>query len=103
VKIVGTSGIEPQGASEPRQPVPQLPAAGENSADKSKQVLPSTEVDSTSYVQQALASADVDPQAVLRGRQLLDSGALDSPEAARAAAEAILKLVSSPRPRFLIH
>jgi hypothetical protein len=42
------------------------------------------------YVRKALACPDVDAQAVERARKLLESGALDTEQAAADAAEALL-------------
>jgi len=45
-----------------------------------------------SYIEQAAAAETVRSEAVAEARRLLDSGELDTPEAAEAAAEAILTL-----------
>ncbi len=44
------------------------------------------------YVRQAAGAEDIDKAAVAEAKQLLDSGQLDSPDAARRAAESILTL-----------
>ena len=44
------------------------------------------------YVQAAMGAEEVDEQAVAEARNLLRSGQLDTPEAARRAAEALLRL-----------
>jgi hypothetical protein len=44
------------------------------------------------YVGKALATEEVDRQAVLQAKELLKSGELDTPEAAKRAAQAILDL-----------
>lgn len=44
------------------------------------------------YVRAAMAAEEVDEQAVADARNLLRSGQLDSPEAARRAAESLLRL-----------
>jgi len=42
------------------------------------------------YAPRAAGTAEVNPQAVAEARKLLESGQLDTPEAVRRAAEAIL-------------
>lgn len=46
----------------------------------------------SSIIQQAVNSKDVDLDAVEQAKLALDSGQLDSPDAARSAAEAIINL-----------
>ena len=87
MRINGTSGIESRG-----------PLESDSSANAGKnQALqpPQPEVDKpasteTTYIQKAQAVPEVDTQAVERATKLLQSGALDTPEACQAAAEGIV-------------
>jgi hypothetical protein len=44
------------------------------------------------YVRAVMAGEEIDEQAVAQARRLLQSGELDTPEAARRAAEALMRL-----------
>jgi len=49
------------------------------------------QAESAEYLPQALAAREVNLDAVAEAKRLIESGALETPEAARRAAEAILK------------
>jgi hypothetical protein len=91
VRIEGANGAQPQGlpAGEPALPKASRPGPGgaEQPADHA-QIRP---VES-SYVREAAAAEQVDRTAVAEARKLLQEGKLDTPEAARRAAEALVDL-----------
>jgi hypothetical protein len=62
------------------------PVAKQIQADQDQQFKPAA----SRYVQNAIQVQDVDTKAVERASKLLASGALDTPEAAQAAADAIV-------------
>lgn len=92
MRIDGTHGLEPQGLPEGKPSLPKTPASGdarepETSAD-GLVVSRSHEP----YIHQAMAAEEINTQAVAEARRLLRSGELDTPEAARRAAETIMRL-----------
>ena len=92
MRIDGTNGAElhgaPEGAPTSRHPGGpprgQDPAAGEG--------LPASGAEYQSYVQKAAACKEVDLEAVAEAKGLLESGQLDTPDAAQRAAERIVTL-----------
>jgi hypothetical protein len=91
MEINGPQSQPPNGASN----VGDAPkAAGASpSGDQTSAARPDAEVVSTNieYIRRAQAGEDVDAKAVAEARALLSSGKLDTPQAARRAAENILK------------
>lgn len=91
MRIDGTNGLPPQGTPEPAQPSQKLPRPSDSADAKvggdDLQIRSSLDP----YVRAALAGEEVDEQAVAEARRLMESGQLDSPEAARRAAEALLR------------
>jgi hypothetical protein len=92
MQIEPTHGFDavgsPDGTRKPPQPG-EVPPAGRGDAaetPKDEQTVPS------SYVERAAAADEVRRDAVAEARRLLATGELDTPEAAAAAAEAILTL-----------
>jgi len=88
MRIDGTSGPQqPLPRGEPSLPKPARPLpAGAQPAEKDAQIRAAD----SSYVQKAMAGEGIDRAAVAEARRLLEAGQLDTPEAARRAAEAIL-------------
>lgn len=76
--------------------LPKGKAGGEKSKASTDRTAPAEGLEVISehkaLVQQALATDEVNTQAVEDARQMLESGALDTPEAARRAAQNILDL-----------
>jgi hypothetical protein len=89
VRIDKTNGYEPQGLPTSGRPTakPGKPAAAGVNED-----VDGAQIDLTSaaLARQAASSADVNAAAVQEAKQLLQSGQLDTPEAIRRAAQAIL-------------
>ncbi|MFO8014479.1 MAG: hypothetical protein R6X20_14370 [Phycisphaerae bacterium] len=90
--IEPTQGFDGLGSPDGPRNAPQpgqVPPAGRDEAaetPKDEQGVP------PSYVERAAAAAEVRPDAVAEARRLLESGELDTPEAAAEAAETILTL-----------
>lgn len=91
VRIEGSNGAQPQGlpGGEPALPKASRPGPGgaEPLAGDARIGL----VESV-YVQEAAAAEPVNRTAVAEARKLLQEGKLDTPEAARRAAEALVDL-----------
>ncbi len=89
MRIDGTSGVDARGPLDGENPAGQaakLPVVKPLQDDQNQQFKSVT----SKYVQGAIQSQDIDAQAVDRASKLLASGALDTPEAAKAAADAIV-------------
>jgi len=91
MEINGPQCRAPNGASN-LSDAPKAAGASQ-SGDQANAAQPDAEVVSTNieYIRRALAGEDVDAKAVAEARALLSSAKLDTPEAARRAAESILK------------
>ena len=91
MKVVGTGGLNPGPLAE--GPSPGKGRSARGSADKAAATgrdarpLPV----GAGYVRAAMASEEIDRQAVVEARKLLESGLLDTPEAALRAARALLE------------
>jgi hypothetical protein len=89
VRIDGTSGLDARGPLDGDNAINQTakpPVAKPLQDDPNQQFNPVT----SRYVQNAIQVQDVDVKAVERASKLLASGALDTPEAAQATADAIV-------------
>ncbi len=90
--IEPTQGLDalgsPDGARHRPQPN-EVPSAGREAAAEPARDEAAVPAD---YVSQAAGAAEVRPDAVAEARRLIESGELDTAEAAAAAAEAILTL-----------
>ena len=89
MRIDGTSGLDARGPLDGESTINQAakpPVAKQTQDDQDQQFKSVT----SKYVQNAIQCQDVDLKAVDRASKLLASGALDTPEAAGAAAEAIV-------------
>lgn len=89
MRIDGANGAQPQGlpAGEPPLPKSSRPApGGAHPASDDATIGPADKP----YVRTAMASQEVDRAAVAEASKLLLEGKLDTPAAARRAAEAIL-------------
>ena len=90
--IEPTQGYDALGSPDGPRSTPQpgpVPSAGRGDAAGPAR---DDEGAPAAYVQQASEAAEVRPDAVAEARRLLESGELDTPEAAAGAAEAILTL-----------
>lgn len=86
MRIDGTFGIEPHGTSDGNPTVAKGKASSQlplTKADQEPAVVKSL------YLSKALASSDVNMQAVERGLKALESGELDTLDAAQAAVDAM--------------
>ena len=92
MRIEGTSSLDPRGPLDGERPAAQAKPAEAltppTQGDPERQV----KLACAKYIQGASQSEEIDTQAVDRARKLLSSGDLDTPQAAQAAAEAILDL-----------
>ena len=89
MRIDGTSGLDARGPLDGEPTVNQaakLPAGKQLQDDQSQQFKSV----SSKYVHNAVQSPDIDVKAVERASKMLASGALDTPEAAQATADAIV-------------
>ena len=89
MRIDGTSGLDARGPLDGESAVNQTakPLVAKQLQDDQNQQFKSV---TSKYVQNAIQSQDVDIKAVERASKLLASGALDTPEAAQATADAIV-------------
>ena len=89
MRIDGANSLPPQGPGEAAESVRGPSRSGDPDTK-----IPADESQMRSvlapYVRAAMAAEEVDGQAVAEARKLLQSGQLDTPEAARRAAEALL-------------
>ena len=91
MRIDGTHGLEPQGLPDSKPPLPKTSLPGDASeAETSAESVVSRSHEP--YVRQAMAADEINTQAVAEARELLQSGQLDTPEAARRAAQTIMRL-----------
>jgi hypothetical protein len=92
VRINGTSGFESQGL--PDRPDRSTKSGKTDSGSKARESSGGSLIHAAhnSFVSMALQSDEVNLRAVEEARQLLENGQLDTPEAARGTAEAILDL-----------
>ena len=92
MRIGGTQGIEPQG--QPTRKGESGKPVGAEGSGKSKGSTQSLEIRPTlqPLVRRAAAEDEVNVAAVEAARKALQAGELDTPEAARRAAQAILDL-----------
>ena len=92
MRIDGTHGLEPQGLPEGNPSLPKTPHPGDvdQAQSSAEDIIVSRSHEP--YIRQAMAAEEVNTQAVAEARKLLRSGQLDTPEAARRAAQAILRL-----------
>lgn len=90
VRIDGSNWVQPQGTGEVPQPV-HKPSSSADSAD-AKIAADGSQTRSAlaPYVRAAMAAEEVNELAVAEARKLLRSGQLDTLDAARRAAEALL-------------
>ena len=92
MRIDGAQGIGGQGLPEPGKPAggvaPAANALNSDAAAVDSQVLAGV----APYIRQANESEPVNAQAVAEARELLRNGQLDTPDAVRRAAQAILDL-----------
>lgn len=89
MRIDGTSGLDARGPLDGESAVNQAAkplVAKQLQDDQDQQFKPVT----SKYVQGAMQSQDIDTKAVERASNLLASGALDTPEAAQATADAMV-------------
>lgn len=89
MRVEGTNGAQQEGlpAGKPAGAVPPRPRPTDvRPAADSTQVNPAE----PSHTQKALAAQEVDLAAVAEARRLLQEGKLDTPEAARRAAEILI-------------
>ncbi len=91
--INGPDGIGAQGLPGGKPQAPRKTVA-ETPAPKNETVSLDVELKSisTDYIRQANASDEVNAAAVAEAKKLIESGLLDTPEAAQRAAEAIFNL-----------
>ena len=89
MRIDGTHGMDPRAVSESgsAEAKPLRPAPREGQEPLGVELLSSQQA----YVDQAAAAPETDPQAVAAARELVRTGQLDTPEAIRRAAEALLQ------------
>ena len=91
MRIDGPNEMNVNGPSRPDGALPQ-PARPRESRTPSPAGTPRSADAALPYIQQAVACEEVDTQAVVEAKKLLESGQLDTPEAAARAAESILSL-----------
>jgi len=90
VRIDGANSVQPQGTPEsPQSPQKSLPRSGDARIDAGGRKLDPA---LAPYVRAAMAGEEINQQAVAEARRLLQSGQLDTPDAARRAAEALTRL-----------
>ena len=87
MRIDGSHSVEPQGLPEHRTPPSAPPPAR---APSQADDVPQLERAQDAYVAKALAAPDVRPEAVEAARKALQAGELDTPQAARRTAQAML-------------
>lgn len=89
MRIDGTHGMDPRVVQETGSAAakPLRPAPREGQEAQGVELLASQQA----HVNQAAAAPEIDEQAVAAARELIRTGQLDTPEALRRAAEALLK------------
>ena len=89
MRIDGTHGMDPRAVPESAAAAgkPVRPAPREGKDPQGVELLSSQQA----YVDQAAAAEEIDQKAVAEARELIRTGQLDTPEALRRAAEALLK------------
>jgi len=92
MQIDSTQGFDALGAPDGARNVPHPEPTPSANREKRSETPPAATGIPTSYMKQAAAAETVRPEAVAEAKRLLASGDLDTPEAARQAAEAILTL-----------
>lgn len=92
MRIDGANSLRPHDPSGAAKP-PQDSSRPSGAADARKTARDS-EIESmlAPYLRAAMAGEEIDEQAVAEARRLLQSGQLDTPEGARRAAEALMRL-----------
>ena len=88
----GKNGFQPENLSEalPNGQKPQVSAVGKGSATDAAQSADATA--QAPYLAAALAAPSVNLEAIAEAKALLSSGQLDTPRAARQAAQAIVDI-----------
>lgn len=89
MRIEGTQGAGPNGLNEGAAGPGKHAKAPASASAKPAEALQFDSVHAT-YVRKAAACETVNPAAVAEARKLLESGQLDTPEAAQRAAEAMI-------------
>lgn len=90
VRIDPADAMTPSSGAEPTRRKVE-PRAKETDDARPSEVPAGPEPDTRGYVEKARAAGAINTAAVAEARRLLESGELDTPEAARRAAEAILE------------
>jgi len=90
VRIDGPDRLQPQNTPDPLQQLPKSPGSGQAPGSKPEVGQEAIATTWARYVRAAMAAEDINEQAVAEARRLLASGQLDTPEAARRAAEALV-------------
>lgn len=89
MRIDGTNGLQGGGLTDGTSRAPKnTHAAGTPEASQGTELR----LSQTPYIQAASATDEVDMQAVAAAKELIQSGQLDTPEAAQRAAQNILDL-----------
>ena len=94
MRIDGTFGINPQPLSNGKVPSGDVKNRNEGEGQVDRVVLEEAQVEYLvkAYIEKASGVEELDKAAVEEARELLKSGAMDTPEALQRAAEAILRL-----------
>ena len=92
MQIESTRGVDPLGVPDGANGLPKAGETRSAAAKAEDTPLPAAEPSLEPYIRQAAEAEEVRADAVAEARRLLDSGALDTADAARAAAENILRL-----------
>jgi hypothetical protein len=90
VRIDGHNNIGAFGAADGKEPLGSAKPAVTKHQDQVSQQPADVAPENLEYVKKASAADDVNLSAVERARKMLESGELDSPEAAARAAKSLL-------------
>jgi hypothetical protein len=92
MRIDPTAGPNPQSLPAGHSPAARTPRAADAGADEATCDYRRVPSGYGAYVRMAAGAEAIDTAAVTRARELLRSGQLDTPQAARRAAEALLSI-----------